>query len=82
MINFVAARNYNLRDELNSIFQYYERFWLDTVQPEHFSVYRVHHRTNNFIESYHASLVRMMGIHPRLYDFYSKLNIFITKKKN
>jgi len=45
---------------------------MDTVTPPRFTVYRLQYRTNNFIESYHVSLLRLMGQCPQLYRFYGK----------
>jgi len=58
--------------------RYYERFWIDTVNPARFTVCRLQYRTNNYIESYHASLLRLMGQHPPLYRFYG--NLFVKSK--
>lgn len=33
-------------------------------------MFRLQYRTNNFIKSYRASLLRLMGQHPTLYEFY------------
>lgn len=46
---------------------------MDVIGPLNFSVYRLRYRTNNFIESHHATLVRLMGQHPPLYRFYGEL---------
>uniref|UniRef100_A0A2S2NTL8 Uncharacterized protein n=2 Tax=Schizaphis graminum TaxID=13262 RepID=A0A2S2NTL8_SCHGA len=69
---------YNLDNELHDLIRYYERFWIDTVTPARFTVCRLQHRTNNYIESYHASLLRLMGQHPQLYIFYG--NDFVKSK--
>lgn len=74
-----AVRNYNLNPELGNILRYFERQWMDTVGPINFSVYRLRYRTNNFIESYHASLLRIMGQHPPLYVFYGEYIVFKIK---
>ncbi|KAL5244198.1 hypothetical protein ACI65C_011608 [Semiaphis heraclei] len=67
------VRDYELEAELRGLLTYFERFWLDVVGPSNFSVHRLRYRTNNFIESYHATLVRLMGQHPPLYRFYEHL---------
>lgn len=69
----MTVRDYGLEEELRGIMQYYERYWMDVIGPLNFSVYRLRYRTNNFIESYHATLVRLMGQHPPLYRFYGEL---------
>ncbi|KAF0711119.1 MULE domain-containing protein, partial [Aphis craccivora] len=40
------------------------------VSPERFSVHGLNHWTNNFVESFHASLLRYLGDHPPLWRFY------------
>ncbi|CAI6355643.1 unnamed protein product [Macrosiphum euphorbiae] len=60
------VNQYNLNNELNVLIIYFQHYWMDIVGPPRFSVYRLRHRTNNFIESYHASLLRRMGQHPPL----------------
>ncbi|XP_029346593.1 uncharacterized protein LOC100568720 isoform X1 [Acyrthosiphon pisum] len=52
---------------------YFQHYWMEVVGAHQFSVHRLTHRTNNFIESYHASLLRQMGQHPALYVFYNHL---------
>lgn len=71
----LLVRDYNLEDELRDLMRYYQSYWMDTVSPQQFTVYRLQHRTNNFIESYHASLLRLMGQHPPLYQFYGMILI-------
>lgn len=75
---FISVIEYNLGNELHNLLRYYERFWIDTVTPARFTVCRLQHRTNNYIESYHASLLRLMGQHPPLYRFYG--NYFVKSK--
>ena len=52
---------------------YYERYWLLNITPEHFSVYRLPHRTNNVLqESNNGRLVQKLGIRPDAWNFTSK----------
>ncbi|CAH1716515.1 unnamed protein product [Aphis gossypii] len=67
------VRDYELEVQLGGLLRYFERFWMDVVGPLNFTVYRLRYRANNFIESYHATLVRLMGQHPPLYRFYEHL---------
>lgn len=54
-----AVRDYNLKNKFENVLRYFERFLLDNVGP--FSVYRLRYRINNFIESYHAALLKTHG---------------------
>ncbi|CAI6361153.1 unnamed protein product [Macrosiphum euphorbiae] len=74
--------DYGLEIELRTLMNYFERFWMDTVTPQRFTVCRLQHRTNNFIESYHASLLRLMGQRPQLYRFYDHLRTVETRARN
>lgn len=69
-IFFITVVDYNLVGELDQLMRYFERFWMDLVIPQIFTVFRLQYRTNNFVESYHASLLRLIGQHPTLYRFY------------
>ncbi|KAF0682177.1 Uncharacterized protein FWK35_00035774, partial [Aphis craccivora] len=73
---------YNIENELHDLMRYYERFWIDTVNPARFTVCRLQYRTNNYIESYHASLLRLMGQHPPLYRFYDQLRTIEERARN
>ena len=59
-------------EELHPLFNYFERYWMRVIGPEGFSVYGINHRTNNFVESFHASLLGYLGVHPSLWTFYGK----------
>ncbi|CAI6370812.1 unnamed protein product [Macrosiphum euphorbiae] len=59
--------DYELEAEIDVLLGYFKRFWLNVVGPWNFAVYRLRYHTDNFIESYHATLVRLMGQHPPLY---------------
>jgi len=67
------VKDYNLEEELHDLIHYFQRYWMATVGPLRFTVYRLQYRTNNFIESYHASFLRLMGQHPSLYQFYGNI---------
>lgn len=66
----ISVVDYNIVNELALLMKYFERFWMDTVTPQKFTVYQLEHRTNNLIETYHASILRLMGQHQRLDIFY------------
>jgi len=66
------VEQHDLNNSLRSLIAYFQHYWMEVVGAHRFTVHRLTHRTNNFIESYHASLLRRMGQHPALYVFYSK----------
>ncbi|XP_050053723.1 uncharacterized protein LOC126549205 isoform X2 [Aphis gossypii] len=77
-----TVTEYHLDVELHELMQYFQRYWMDTVTPQRFSVYGLQHRTNNYIESYHSSLLRLMGQHPSLYQFYDHLRTIEERSRN
>jgi len=46
----ISVADYGLEIELRTLMNYFERFWMDTVTPQRFTVCRLQHKTNNFIE--------------------------------
>ncbi|XP_022164854.1 uncharacterized protein LOC111029917 [Myzus persicae] len=53
------------------LIEYIWRYWFLTMSPENVSVYNQEIRTNNYIESYHASLLRLIKPHPKVWEFLS-----------
>eukprot|EP00102_Acyrthosiphon_pisum_P025068 XP_016662278.1 PREDICTED: RING finger protein B-like [Acyrthosiphon pisum] len=76
--------------DMNSLFDYYERFWIHRVGVEIISVYGQARRTNNHIESFHNKLRYSFGVaHPNIWVFLNKLcdliknyNIVINQLQN
>lgn len=62
------------------LFHYIENYWLQRVTPQVFSVYGMTCKTNNVIESYHRVLGVRMGVHPTIWQFTGKQNVFPIKK--
>lgn len=60
-------------EELRPLFNYSNRYLMGIVGPQGFTVYSHYHRTNDFVESFYASLLELFGIHPPLWTFYGKL---------
>ncbi|XP_060878644.1 uncharacterized protein LOC132951000 [Metopolophium dirhodum] len=54
---------------------YIRGFWIEQIGPEKFSVFREDHRTNNYLESFHSTLLKQMGAHPNIWDFLQRLVI-------
>eukprot|EP00102_Acyrthosiphon_pisum_P026440 XP_016663650.1 PREDICTED: uncharacterized protein LOC107884971 [Acyrthosiphon pisum] len=59
----------------NFLIGYIQNFWLRTVGPNMISVYGSEVRTNNYLESFHAQLLRYFGKHPNIWDFIQKIRI-------
>jgi hypothetical protein len=55
------------------LIDYIWNYWFITVGPERITVYNQEIRTNNYIESYHASLLRLIKPHPKVWEFLSKI---------
>jgi len=72
MIIKAIAIEQQVFEELRPVFNYFDRYWMGVVGPEGFSVHGFNHRTNNFVESFHASLLGYLGVHPPLWTFYGK----------
>ncbi|CAB0038986.1 unnamed protein product [Trichogramma brassicae] len=56
---------------------YLRRFWFQRVRPINFSVFGLHTRTNNALESYHCNLQRRMGRDPQYWRWICKLKEII-----
>ncbi|XP_030745880.1 uncharacterized protein LOC115874745 [Sitophilus oryzae] len=73
--NMIVRAFESLQDdnaELNDIFRelhvYVRRQWIERITPDHLSVYRQRHRTNNVMESYHRRLNSKLVRHPGVWD--------------
>ncbi|CAI6344184.1 unnamed protein product [Macrosiphum euphorbiae] len=55
------------------LFGYVQDFWLIQIGAASISVYGSDVRTNNYLESFHATLLNQMGKHPNIWDFLQKL---------
>lgn len=61
----------------NKFIDYFEKEWIKVVTPKGFSIYRLKHATNNFLESYHRVITELMGKRPTPCNFLSKILGFI-----
>lgn len=55
------------------LIDYIWNFWFLTMGPDRITVYNQEIRTNNFVESYHSSLLRLIKPHPKIWEFLSKI---------
>lgn len=55
------------------LFNYVWAYWFDTMGPSAITVYNQDIRTNNYIETYHASILRLMKPHPKVWEFLSMI---------
>ncbi|XP_029345894.1 uncharacterized protein LOC100570441 [Acyrthosiphon pisum] len=57
----------------NFLIGYIEHYWFFQVGPEFFSVFGEDYHTNNYLESFHSTLLVQMGRHPNVWDFLREL---------
>lgn len=55
------------------LINYVYNFWFLQIGTQYISVFGQDHRTNNYLESFHSTLIRQMGRHPNIWDFLRKL---------
>jgi len=55
------------------LINYVYNFWFLQIGTQHISVFGQDHRTNNYLESFHSTLIKQMGRHPNIWDFLRKL---------
>ncbi|XP_029341378.1 uncharacterized protein LOC115033254 [Acyrthosiphon pisum] len=53
---------------------YVQDFWLIQIGASSISVYGSDVRTNNYLESFHATLLNQMGKHTNIWEFLRKIN--------
>ncbi|XP_025205737.1 uncharacterized protein LOC112602037 [Melanaphis sacchari] len=53
----------------NFLIGYIDHYWFFQVGPELISVFAEDYRTNNYLESFHSTLLSQMGRHPNIWDF-------------
>lgn len=64
----------NLGVQLNPyLFKYIWGYWFMTMDPATVTVFNKDIRTNNYIETYHASLLRLIKPHPKVWEFISMI---------
>ena len=65
---------YMCQPELQSLFTYFENFWIDTVNHNLWNMYGIQRRTNNNLEGWHLRLNRAIGkTHANIYEFILKI---------
>lgn len=58
------------------LYDYVWLYWFQTIGPSDISVFNKDIRTNNYVESYHASLLRLIKPHPKVWEFLSMMPHF------
>jgi len=48
------------------LYDYVFGFWFVRMRPEKFTVYNRDIRTNNYLESFHAALLKLIKPHPKI----------------
>ena len=60
--------------ELETLFDYFEHYWIEVVDNRLWNMYGVQRRTYNNLEGWHLRLNRSVGkAHINIYEFVSKL---------
>jgi len=57
---------------------YIYNFWFLQIGPRYISVFGQEHRTNNYLESFHSTLLKQMGCHPNIWDFVRELSKLLS----
>lgn len=55
------------------IYGYVFSYWFVQIRPERFSVYQKDIRTNNFLESFHAILLKIIKPHPKIWELIGRV---------
>lgn len=58
------------------LYNYLFGFWFQQITAENFTVYNKDIRTNNYLESYHAVLLKLIKPHPKIWEFIGRCTIF------
>uniref|UniRef100_A0ABD2WQ84 Alpha-1,4-N-acetylglucosaminyltransferase n=2 Tax=Trichogramma TaxID=7490 RepID=A0ABD2WQ84_9HYME len=58
---------------LHPFLHYFETFWMGRIGVDNFSLFGIHNRTNNAIESYHSVLLHKLGLHPPFWSWVCKI---------
>ncbi|XP_022178963.1 uncharacterized protein LOC111039680 [Myzus persicae] len=67
------ATSLGVKNIIQILFDYVERYWLDTIGTIQLSVYKAEIRTNYFIESLHSIIRTSIGINPPCWTIYDQL---------
>lgn len=62
----------------NFLIGYVEYFWLLQVGPGLISVFGEEYRTNNYLESFHATLLTQMHRHPNIWNFLREFLLYMV----
>ncbi|KAL5237716.1 hypothetical protein ACI65C_005126 [Semiaphis heraclei] len=63
------------------MYQYVFGYWSVKMRPEAFTVFEKDIRTNNYLESYHAALLRFIKPHPKIWEFIGQIR-FLESQNN
>lgn len=74
-------RNNGVLRNFKAFNKYYVRYWLRSITPENFHMFKRHHRTNNICESFNAKLSQILSKHPNIYSFLKKM-VHLTIEEN
>ncbi|XP_050062484.1 uncharacterized protein LOC126554589 [Aphis gossypii] len=63
------------------MYQYVFGYWFVRMRPEAFTIFDKDIRTNNYLESYHAALLRFIKPHPKIWEFMGQIR-FLENQYN
>ncbi|XP_050066010.1 uncharacterized protein LOC126555088 [Aphis gossypii] len=64
------------------LYNYVFGFWFVRIRPESFTVFNRTIRTNNYVESFHAALLKFIKPHPKIWEFIGgSVCLFVANKK-
>eukprot|EP00102_Acyrthosiphon_pisum_P020492 XP_016657702.1 PREDICTED: uncharacterized protein LOC107882975 [Acyrthosiphon pisum] len=70
IVEYVNGQQPVTRERLQPfLFGYIQNFWLTEIGAVNISVLGSEIRTNNYVESFHATLLTQIGKHPNIWDF-------------
>lgn len=69
LVNYIVQHPEVANTYHTFIYEYVFGYWFVQIRPERFSVYKKDIRTNNYLESYHATLLNIIRPHPKIWEF-------------
>lgn len=69
IVNYTAGFPYINEVMRNFLMGYIYNYWFIQIGPQRMSVFGQDHRTNNYLESFHSTLLTQIGRHPNIWDF-------------
>ncbi|CAI6365113.1 unnamed protein product [Macrosiphum euphorbiae] len=74
IIEYVSQYDHISERLHNFLIGYIQRFWFDQIGSASITVFGSDIRTNNYLESFHRTLLSQIGRHPNFWDYLRKHN--------